>query len=72
MNAEVPGKLSKFQRYRARKTAAGYTEVRRCVRDPNSPRFKAEMEAYYEHQAVGVPGALIDQHFDQRRCICRE
>jgi Protein of unknown function (DUF3018) len=45
MNAETPGKLSKFQRYRARKKAAGYREVRRWVRDPNSPQFQAEMKA---------------------------
>jgi Protein of unknown function (DUF3018) len=50
MNAETPGKLSKFQRYRARKKAAGYKEVRRWVRDPNSPQFKAELEAFCEHQ----------------------
>lgn len=45
MNAETPGKLSKFQRYRARKRAAGYKEVRLWVRDPNTPQFKAELEA---------------------------
>jgi Protein of unknown function (DUF3018) len=43
MNAETPGKLSKFQRYRARRKAAGFKEVRLWVRDPNTPEFKAEM-----------------------------
>ena len=51
MNAETPGKLSKFQRYRARKKAAGYKEHRVWARDWDSPEFKAEMEraaAYFE------------------------
>jgi len=43
MNEQSPGKLSKFQRYRARKKAAGYKELRMWVRDPASPQFKAEM-----------------------------
>jgi Protein of unknown function (DUF3018) len=49
MNAQSPGKLSKFQRYRARKKAAGYKEIRMWVRDPDSPQFKAEMEAMAKH-----------------------
>ncbi len=50
MNAETPGKLSKFQRYRARKKAQGLKEVRMWVRDPNTPEFKAEMAAFAEWQ----------------------
>jgi ferric-dicitrate binding protein FerR (iron transport regulator) len=50
MNAQSHGKLSKFQRYRARKKAAGLKEVRLWVRDPQSPQFKAEMEAFAEWQ----------------------
>jgi Protein of unknown function (DUF3018) len=50
MNTETPGKLSKFQRYRAGKKAAGFKEVRLWVRDPNSPQFKAEMKAFCHWQ----------------------
>ena len=49
MNAETPGKLIKFQRYRARKKAAGYKQVRLWVRDPTTPEFKAEMDAMARH-----------------------
>jgi Protein of unknown function (DUF3018) len=44
MNAETPGKLSKFQRYRAKKKAAGLREYRVWARDWDSSEFKAEME----------------------------
>lgn len=50
MNAETPGKLSKFQRYRARKKAAGYKEVRLWVRDPKSPEVQAQLKAFGEWQ----------------------
>jgi Protein of unknown function (DUF3018) len=44
MNAQTPGKLSKFQRYRAKKKASGLKEYRVWARDWDCPEFKAEME----------------------------
>jgi hypothetical protein len=38
MNAQSPGKLSKFQRYRANKKTLGLKEVRLWVRDTNAGR----------------------------------
>jgi hypothetical protein len=50
MNAQTPGKLSKFQRYRASKKAQGLKEVRMWVRDPMSPQVKAEIVAFAQYQ----------------------
>ncbi len=54
MNAQTPGKLSKFQRYRAKKKAQGLKEVRLWVPDANSPQFKAQM-ALAEKEYRGLP-----------------
>ncbi len=50
MNAQTPGKLSKFQRYRAAKKARGLKEVRLWVPDVKGSVFKAEIrraKAYF-------------------------
>jgi Protein of unknown function (DUF3018) len=44
MNAQIPGGLSKWQRYRARKKASGFREIRLWVPDRNSPAFQDEMQ----------------------------
>ncbi len=54
MNAQTPGKLSKFQRYRANKKARGLKEVRLWVPDVKSPQFKAQM-ALAEKEYRGLP-----------------
>ena len=61
MNAETPGQLSKFQRYRARKKAAGYRELRMWVRDPNAPQVRAQMAAFAEHQRNSVEAREINR-----------
>jgi hypothetical protein len=65
MNAQTPGKLSKFQRYRAKKKASGLKELRLWVRDANSPEFKAQMaRAEKEYRALPAdPGleAFLDE-----------
>ncbi|MEZ5743301.1 MAG: antitoxin MazE-like protein [Sphingomonadaceae bacterium] len=50
MNDESPRKLSKFQRYRARKKAAGLKELRMWVPDSASPQVKAQLAAFYEYE----------------------
>jgi Protein of unknown function (DUF3018) len=69
MNAQSPGKLSKFQRYRASKKAQGLKEVRMWVPDVTSPQFKALMErAEKEYRNLPVDSGLeafIDDALDE-------